>query len=186
MANGEFIHYMQRIDIPNQPLYDIEEEFKGVLYCKAEGMNAIGEAKNVYTEDYAESDKIRYYLPPTDDDYANKATVINMTFLIYGKPIERQRVYDRFTDYVRKGAHRYYDTARQRELRFIVKDEITVSDERWHGTTAYIEVTIPLQNIYGHTTLINADEIDILLATEDSILVQNENRRNVWDMEQPH
>lgn len=183
MPNGEYTHYMQRIDIANQPLYDIEDEFFGVIYLTADGMNTIGKAKNVYTEDYAESDRLRYYLPPTDNDYANEATTIEMTFLIVGEAIERQRVYDRFTDYVRKGTHRYFDTARRREFRFIVQEEIKVSEEKWHGSVPYIEVTIPMQNINGHTTLIDLDDIDTLLAVEHNPLVHNENRRNVFDMQ---
>lgn len=155
MAQRTIRHYMQKLTPPGIEVLpvDIESKFQGLRYMKAEGMYTIGEAKNVYTEDYAESDTLRYYLP-SDDAYANKATVINMTFLILGNENQRRNTINAFEDYVRKGVHSYWDNARKRMFAFIVKDEIKESEERWHGTQPYVELTIPMQNIAGHTTLV--------------------------------
>lgn len=148
--SSEYNHYMQRIDIPSQNPIDIEEEFVGLLYMQADGINDIGKSKNVYTEEYADSDRKRYYLPP-DGNYANEGTKITMKFLVIGTPKERQNTIDKFYDYIRKGVHLYWDTARNREFEFIVQDEIKQSDERWHGSRPYVEITVTMQNLNGST-----------------------------------
>lgn len=150
--SSEYIHYMQRIDIDGRSAIDIEEEFDGLLYEKAEGINDIGKAKNVYTEEYADSDRKRVFLP-VDGNYANEGTKITMYFLVVGTPEQRQNTINRFLDYVRVGIHRYWDTARYREFDFIVTDEITVSDERWHGSQPFVEIQVPLQNLNGSTRM---------------------------------
>lgn len=150
MASSQYTHYMQRVDKDGFNVIDIESEFEGLYYLKADGMNNIGKAKNVYTEDYADSDRLRYYVPD-DNNYANEATKITMSFAIAGTPAVRQRIFDNFTDYVRKGVHRYWDTARNREFDFIVQDQIKVSDEKWHGNTPYIVIDVPLLNLNGRT-----------------------------------
>lgn len=154
MAQRTIKHYMQKLTPPGREFFpvDIEYRFPGLRYFKAEGMYDVGESKNIYTEDYAESDKLRYYLPK-DGEYANKATVINMTFLILGTEMQRRNTIDSFVEYVRKGAHSYWDNARKRMFAFIVQGEIKESDEKWYGTQPYVELTIPMQNIEGHTTL---------------------------------
>lgn len=143
---------MQRIDLPGYTERDLENdpEWAGLRYYKAEGINDIGKAKNVYTEEYADSDRKRVYLPP-DDNYANEATVVTMTFLVIGDAERRQVTIDNFFEYVRKGVHRYWDNARNKEFDFIVTDEIKVSDEKWHGSNPYVEITLKLQNLNGKT-----------------------------------
>lgn len=148
--SSKYNHYMQRIDINGQNVIDVEEKFPGVLYMKAEGINTIGKSKNIYTEEYADSDRKRVYLP-NDDEYANESTVIKMTFLIIGPEEQRINTLNAFLEYLRKGIHRYWDNARNREFEFIITDEISVSDEQWHGTQPYIELTIPMQNLNGKT-----------------------------------
>lgn len=143
---------MKRVDItsPTQPTYDIEAHFDGLLYMKAEGMNDIGKPKNVYTETYADSDRLRVYLP-NDGNYANEATKITMHFLIVGNATQRESTLKAFSDYVRVGIHRYWDDARNLEFDFIVQDEIKVSDEKWHGSNPYVEIAVPMQNLNGKT-----------------------------------
>lgn len=148
--SSQYNHYMQRIDITGQNIIDIEENFRGLLYEEAEGINTVGKTKNVYTEEYADSDRKRVYLPD-DDNYTNESTQITMKFLVVGTDIERGRIIQRFYNYVRKGIHRYWDTARNREFDFIVTDEIKVSEERWHGSQPYAEITVVLQNLNGST-----------------------------------
>lgn len=148
--SSEYSHYMQRIDIDGQNVIDIEEEFPGLLYSRAEGIYDVGKPKNVYTEEYADSDRKRYYLPP-DGGYANEGTEVTMTFLVVGTPAEREAVIRGFFDYVRKGVHRYWDTARNREFDFVVTGPLTVGEERWHGSNPYAELTVPMQNLNGCT-----------------------------------
>jgi hypothetical protein len=141
---------MQRVDIANQPTYDIEEQFSGLLYMRAEGMNDIGKSKNVYTETYADSDRLRVFLP-NDGVYANEATKITMRFLVVGDAETRQNTIAEFYEYVRVGVHRYWDDARNLEFDFVVQDEIKVSDERWHGSNPYVEIAVVMQNLNGKT-----------------------------------
>lgn len=150
--SSQYTHYMQRVDItsPTQPTYDIEEHFSGLLYMRADGMNDIGKSKNVYTEGYADSDRLRVYLP-NNGNYTNEATKITMHFLVVGEEAQRQQTIRNFYDYVRVGVHRYWDDARNLEFDFIVQDELKVSDERWHGPSPYVEIAVVMQNLNGKT-----------------------------------
>jgi hypothetical protein len=142
---------MERVDITDSlGQIDIEEKFSGLLYMRAEGMNDIGKSKNVYTETYADSDRLRVYLP-NNGNYTNEATKITMHFLVVGNEASRQATIRSFEDYVREGTHRYWDTARNLEFDFIVTDEIKVSDERWHGSSPYVEIQVQMQNLNGST-----------------------------------
>ena len=152
--SSQYTHYMQRVDVASQPTYDIEEQFAGLLYMRAEGMNDVGKSKNIYTEGYADSDRLRVYLPP-DGNYTNEATKITMHFLVVGDEASRQATIRAFETYVREGIHRYWDTARNLEFDFIVQDEIKVSDEKWHGSSPYVEIQVPMQNLNGKTRIHN-------------------------------
>lgn len=147
MGKGsQYNHYMQRIDLDGFNEINVEDEFAGLLYMKAEGLNDIGKSKNIYTEEYADSDRMRVYLPV---DYANEATKITMHFLIVGDAEQRHVTLRNFADYLRFGVHRYWDDARNLEFDFIVQDEIKVSDERWHGSQPYVEIQVTMQNLNG-------------------------------------
>ena len=148
--SSQYTHYMQRVDIASQPIYDIEEQFVGLLYMKADGLNNIGKAKNIYAETYADSDRLRVYLP-NDGVYTNEATKITMHFLVVGDEASREATIRSFETYVREGIHRYWDDARNLEFDFIVQDEIKVSDEKWHGSSPYVEIEVVMQNLNGKT-----------------------------------
>ena len=142
---------MERVDITDSlGQIDIEERFGGLLYMRADGMNNIGKAKNIYTETYADSDRLRVYLP-NDGVYTNEATKITMHFLVVGDEASREATIQEFQNYVREGIHRYWDTARNLEFDFIVQDEIKVSDEKWHGSSPYVEIAVVMQNLNGKT-----------------------------------
>lgn len=160
--SSQYNHYMQRIDIANQSAINIEEysSFSGLLYMRAEGMNDVGKAKNIYTETYADSDNLRVFLPKhlssgemvhSVSDIANEATKITMHFLVVGTDSQRQTTIKNFRDYVREGVHRYWDDARNLEFDFIVTEEFKVSDERWHGSSPYVELAVTMQNLNGKT-----------------------------------
>lgn len=152
MAQERIKYYMQRLDDNVRNIIDLEDDpdYVGLRYLKAEGMNDVGKSKNIYTEGYADSDRLRVYLPP-DGNYANEATVVTMTFVVIGAPDRRQATINNFYEYVRKGVHRYWDTARNREFDFVVTEELTISDEKWHGSQPYVEITLKMQNLNGCT-----------------------------------
>lgn len=152
--SSQYTHKMQRIDVPgeNNNVINIEEYFDGLRYLKMEGIDDIGKPKNIYTEEYADSDRKRVYFPP-DGNYTNDGTVITLTVIIIGDRGKRSSTFDEFVDYIRHGVHRYWDNARNKEFDFVVTDEIKVSEEKWHGSQPYIEVKIPLQNLNGITRI---------------------------------
>lgn len=158
MKSSPYSHRMQRIDDVDHNEIDIEDEFDGLRYLKASGLNDIGASKNIYIEEYADSDRKRVYIPP-GGNYANEGTKVKMTFIVIGTQTQRQETLSNFLDYIRKGVHRYWDTARNREFDFVVTDEINVSEEKWHGDTPYIEFDVTMQNLNGKTRRHSATRI---------------------------
>lgn len=134
---------------------DLERDFKvekdGVVvgqlrYKECKGLNEIGAAR-VYTEEYSDSDRLRVHIP---DNLTHKPTTVTLTLYFVGE--DRYTVYDSFNAYL-KGSkyHIYYDTARKKKLVFFVKDEISVGESQWFGSTPYIQVEYKLSNIFGRT-----------------------------------
>jgi hypothetical protein len=134
--------------VPNT-LKDLEKDFPALRYSKAEGINSIGKSR-VYTEKYADSDKLRVYVP---EEVTNEATKVTFTFYFFGE--QRQATFDEFNDYICKGVHRYWDTARNKYFDFILEDEIKISDEMWYGDMPYFEVKYTVQNLNGKTFDVN-------------------------------
>ena len=154
MSNIPQYHFkLQRIDVQGERVYDIENEssWRGLRYSKATGLYDIGRAKNIYTEEYAESDRKRVFLPE-DGNYVNEGTVVTMTFLVLGDAASRHTTITNFEDYIRVGIHRYWDDARYAQFDFIVTEEIKVSDEKWVGAHPYVEIEVKMQNLNGRTT----------------------------------
>lgn len=147
----EYKFYMQECDrngniVPNAPLKDLEKDFGGLRYSKIEGIEAIGAAKNIYTENYSEGDKLRVYVP---NEVKHKETTIKLTLWFIGE--NRQKDLDRFNEYVKNGIHRYWDTARKKWFAFFIKDELKPADSKWHGSTPYLKMEYNLINIFGRT-----------------------------------
>ena len=53
-----------------------------ILYNKMEGMDSVGESKNAYTEEYADAEQLRTYMP---DVVHNKATTVKLTLDFIGE-----------------------------------------------------------------------------------------------------
>lgn len=136
---------MQRIDIPDQPVYDLERDFQGMRYSKSKGMDDIGESM-VYEEGYAEESEMLVHIP---EPPINKPTKVELTFFFLGE--NRRETKDKFDDYISNGVHSFWDTKRKKELRFYVKDPIQVSEDVWCGSKPYIRVVYKLSNKFGKT-----------------------------------
>lgn len=146
--------YMQECDKDGNPvdgtLKDLERDFAGLRYSKCEGLNAFGASKNIYTETYSDSDRVRAYVP---EKVMREATDIKFTFYFFGNSAERQDSFEKFMEYINRGYHLYWDTARNRKFIFTPpKDSIEPSDEMWYGGMPYFKVVIKLQNIMGNTS----------------------------------
>ena len=139
--NGEY-------DTVDGSTKDIESTYEGLKYLKCEGLEDIGKPK-IYSEEYADSSRTRVYIPETLN---NEPTQVKLTLLFVGD--NRRAVLNEFNEYIRQGFHKYYDTARKRELVFYIDSEIKISDDLLKGSTPYIQCTYTLKNVYGKTSLI--------------------------------
>ena len=126
---------------------DLEEDFGGLRYIRCTGIDEIGKAKNIYTETYSDANKVRTFIP---DDIKNAETDIELTLCFFSTDGKDCRaVCGEFTEYIRKGLHRYYDTARNKHFDFYVDDVITPSKENYKVNIPHIEISYKLKNIYG-------------------------------------
>lgn len=133
---------------------DLEEDYKRVVngqvvgqlrYKECKGLNTIGKPR-IYTEKYADSDRLRTHIPKT---LTHDATTIDLTLYFVGE--KRQEVFDEFNAFIGGGYRKYWDDARGKEFDFIVTDEISISNEMRYGSVPYFEVTYKLQNLNGKT-----------------------------------
>lgn len=124
---------------------DLEEDFEGLKYIKCEGLEDVGEA-NVYTEVFADSDRLRVYVP---ENVTHKATEVKLTLIFVGE--NRRSTFNNFNEYIQQGFHAYWDSARKKRFVFFVKDAIKPSEDKFIGSTPYIEATYTLSNIKGKT-----------------------------------
>ena len=142
--------------IKDDELKDLEEDFVGLRYIRCTGIDEIGKAKNIYTETYSDADKVRTFIP---DKIKNAETDIELTLCFFGADVENCRANcDSFTNYIRNGLHRYYDTARNKYFDFYVDDVITPSKENYKVNIPHIEISYKLKNIYGKSKSFKKDE----------------------------
>ena len=124
----------------------LEQDFKGLRYSKIDGIEAIGAPKNVYSESYADADRLRVYAPK---DVKHKETTVTLTLFFVGD--DRFKTLDAFNGYIKGGFHRYWDTARNKWFAFYIKDELKPAEQVWYGSVPYLKMEYPLINIFGRT-----------------------------------
>lgn len=117
-----------------------------VRYSKIDGIEALGAPKNVYSESYADADRLRVYAPT---EVKHKETTVTLTLYFMGA--ERHKLLDDFNAYIKGGFHRYWDTARNKWFAFYVKDELKPAESMWYGATPYLRMDYELTNIFGRT-----------------------------------
>lgn len=146
---SKYNFFMRRFgtsDDDNQPIINLEEDFPGLRYKEAKGLMTKGKPKNIYFEEYADSNKIRAYIP---DVICRESTEITMTFLFVGE--NRRKAYDDFYNYVSQGAVWYWDDARNKKVALILNAAVEPSDDIMKGSDLYIEADFVFKNIYGRT-----------------------------------
>ena len=131
--------------LPDAIEKDLEKDFDGMLYSKAEGLDSVGKPRT-YSEKYNDSDRLRVYLPA---DITHDATTVEFTFFFTGE--SKQAVYHEFLSYIGKGFHRYYDNFRKKYLYFFVNSEVKPAEEKHFGSTPYLKLDLTVQNIFGKT-----------------------------------
>lgn len=117
-----------------------------IRYSKIDGIEAIGAPKNIYSESFADADRLRVYIPSV---VKHKETVVTLTLYFIGE--SRQEVLNDFNRYITNGFHRYWDTARNKWFAFYIKDELKPAESMWYGSTPYLRMDYKLVNIFGRT-----------------------------------
>ena len=145
---GIYKFYMQKVDAEGKLIAntkkDLETDFNGLKYSQCVGLLAKGKRKNIYTENYADSDTLRVW---QGENVTREATTITFTFVFTGA--SRQSVFQSFYEYVKNGVISYYDTARMKEACLILVDNVEPSDDIFVGSTPYIKADFKFQNIWG-------------------------------------
>ena len=151
MSEYGYNFYMQECDakgeiIAGAALKNLEQDFEGLRYSKIDGIEAIGAPKNVYSESFADSDRLLVYAPK---DVKHRETTVTLTLYFVGE--NRFKSLDAFNAYIKGGTKRYWDTARNKWFAFYIKDELKPADSQWHGSTPYLKMDYKLVNIFGRT-----------------------------------
>lgn len=140
---SEYTHYIQK---EGNDKVNLETHFGRIHYLKCEGLDTKGKRKNVYIEEYSDSDDIRVW---QDEEVTREATKITLTLAFVGDRKEREAAFDALYEYIKNGKFYYFDNARHKKAYLILADEYKPSDEMWYGSQPYITASIPLQNLWG-------------------------------------
>lgn len=125
---------------------NLEKAFDGLKYSAIVGIDNLGAVKNIYTETYADANRVRVSIP---EKVQRESTQITLVLYFVGE--KRAEVFKSFCDYICNGRHRYWDTARSKYFDFYISEELTPSDELWYGSTPYFKVDVKMNNIFGQT-----------------------------------
>ena len=141
--------FMQEVDNKGNLLgneINLEKAFDGLKYSAIVGIDNLGAVKNIYTETYADANRVRVSMP---EKVQRESTQITLVLYFVGE--KRAEVFKSFCDYICNGRHRYWDTARSKYFDFYISEELTPSDELWYGSTPYFKVDVKMNNIFGQT-----------------------------------
>lgn len=125
---------------------DLESHFEGLHYLKCDGLSKYGEVKNVFTEDYAETDELRIYIP---QKVSRKNTDIEFEFVFDGE--NRRDTYHSFVDWLSGKKLKYWDTLRNRELEMILIESVEPEEDELYGSHPFIRVPFKFKNLRGQT-----------------------------------
>lgn len=145
MAINDYRFYFQRYPIDGivQETKDLERDFAGCRYLKCEGLSAYGKIKNIVTEDYAETEMPRVYIP---DEITRETTSVQFTLYFAGA--NHRDVYDSFIEYITGHKLIYWDNCRNREVHLLLEDEVSL-DEDIVKNKHYIIAKIKFTNLKG-------------------------------------
>ena len=127
-----------------QPIIDLEDFYKGMYFAKVSGLSDKGKPKNIYTEEYADSDALRVHLPET---VYREATKIVLSLVFVGE--NRRDIYDSFYNYVNGEKLYYWDSARNRKASMVLEEPIEIDEDILVGSQPYIVVDFRFRNLYG-------------------------------------
>lgn len=125
---------------------DLEQDFEGLIYGEANGLLDKGKMKNIYSESYSDSDRLRVHFP---DNPTRENTKVTFTFYFTGE--NRQAVFESFYEYVTGGIRAFWDTERNRYLVFYAPNEYAAAKEVWYGSKPYLQLKLEVDNLFGST-----------------------------------
>ena len=142
---SEYTHYIQK---EGEEVKNLETVFGNIRYMKCEGLNTKGKRKNVYTENFSDSDNLRVWM---GEDVAREATKITLTLCFIGEEGDRKNAFDSLYNYIKNKKFYYWDTARLKKVCCVLVDEFKPIEEKWYGSTPYMTASISLQNLWGES-----------------------------------
>lgn len=142
MATPKF--FMQRVDLLNQPVKDLEEDFPGLKYKEFKGLEKYGKNKGVYLETFAETDEAQVYMTPTP---IRENIELTLTLVFIGS--SRRATYHLFVDYISQGKIKYWDNVRNREVVFVLVEAIEPETDTLIGGADYIQASFKLTCLNG-------------------------------------
>lgn len=146
-SKGNFIGVAKNLETDfSVKVENTGEELGGIIYISIVGIDNLGSVKNIYTETYADANRVRVSMP---EKVQRESTQITLVLYFVGE--KRAEVFKSFCDYICNGRHRYWDTARSKYFDFYISEELTPSDELWYGSTPYFKVEVKMNNIFGQT-----------------------------------
>lgn len=131
MATPQF--FMQRVDLLNQPVKNLEEDFPGLRYKEFKGLEKYGKNKGVYTESFAETDEVQIWMSPTP---IRENIELALTLLFIGE--NRREAYHTFVDYISQGKIKYWDNVRNREVVFVLIEAVEPEIDTVKGGDDYL------------------------------------------------
>lgn len=134
------------------PKVDVEDMFK-CRFMKMSGAT-VPAVKNVYSEDYAEQDGLRMWVPdPADITYKDSEITITLRWRS-DECGDVEEASDNFFNYVTGQKLEWYDTFRNKYWQLILTDTPSVQFEDLHSPLQYKVVDYKFTNYGGrpHTT----------------------------------
>lgn len=126
---------------------DLERDFKGLLYCSCDGLEAVGKVKNIYTESYAEQSGVRVYHPSdSDKDATHEATKVELELLFSG--VDGRKTLHDFRQFVLSSRVYFWDTARHKKVWLILQEESAPTEDSIKNDK-FIRMTFTFSNIWG-------------------------------------
>lgn len=137
------------VTVPKSQMYDIEENFS-CRYVRVEGLSDDGNVKNVYTEEYAETEELRVYSPKT---ILHKNNEISLTLLFLANnntnPYDVQDNERRFFEFIKGRKVEFHDNFRNRWVSLLLLNKPETVGEVLYGGSRYRQVKYTFKNIYG-------------------------------------
>lgn len=124
----------------------LEDYFNGMKYMSCSGLGTRGKTKNIYTENYAETEELRVFLP---EQTVRENTDIEFEFVFTGE--KRRDIYDNFCDWITGHRLRYWDNCRFRQVEMILIEEIDVDDDELYGSDPSILAKFKFKNLKGQS-----------------------------------